>query len=205
MRPAARGGLPGVAQVGVGQRVGQRRRAGAGRARDVLHRAAGAEQIRRRAPVGDLEMARRDSAATRAPRDAARGCDRKYSARRAPPASTAWSSWRKSRVPATIITGWLFRTKSCAVSPGVRFSPSADVRDLDRHPAHVFLAIRLATPRWQSGCRRGYVRGRAKRPTLQLGRQACRHGELGVDAAGGPSLIEAAARCRSDGASRSLP
>ncbi len=51
------------------------------------------------------------------------GCERKYNARFSPPASTARSSCRNSCGPGTIITGWLFSTKSCASLPGVRFSP----------------------------------------------------------------------------------
>ena len=46
-------------QIVVGQRIGQRRRRGGRGARDVLDGPAGAEQVGRRAPVGNLEMAGR--------------------------------------------------------------------------------------------------------------------------------------------------
>ncbi|MNC86096.1 hypothetical protein D3C83_17290 [compost metagenome] len=48
-----------------------------------------------------------------------------------PPASFACSSSRNSRVPGTIMTGWLLRMKSCETAPGVRLVPSTPRTRID--------------------------------------------------------------------------
>ncbi len=100
---------------------------------------------------------------------------------------------------ATIITGWLLSTKSCAVDPGVRFA-ACDVEHLDRHAASVASSSVWSTWRWRTGSTPVGARRREQADPV-LGGQVVEHRELGVDARRRARLVEALPRRRSGAAS----
>ena len=99
-----------------------------------------------------------------------------------------------SFVSGATITGWLFRTKSCDVAPGVRFSPGTSAIEIDM-PRVSFSSSVLDKALREPDERAVGARG-GEEANPECRRQVGGDDELRGDATGGAALIESANRPR---------